>query len=259
MGQLASAQDVTTGRLDRPTERLEGLTGTRHQIDVLWDFTDSDGSEWRILFEARSYGTRLKQSAVFAFDGVVQDIGALSARNCVGVMVTTTGYQRGAKTVGDSRGVLLLELRAPNDGDFKNRLERVTVTAKVRQPFLDNVQVQLYGGTGHGSLLGFVGLEQPDGTLLPIDRILLAGELAPFDVPPAGRHQVVRRYGRGHYLISDGLRVGELEAIAAEVGETESDTSFQVGGRERIAWLLKDAVGGSRVWFAQDGHHWTTE
>ncbi len=52
-----------------------------------------DGDRWRLLFEARSYRTALKQAAVFAFDGVVRDIAALTDRRCVGIMVTFTGCQ----------------------------------------------------------------------------------------------------------------------------------------------------------------------
>ena len=74
MTELAAAASVETERLERPTERLAGASGATHQIDVLWDFRSTDGSALRLLFEARSYRTRLKQQAVFAFNGVVEDI-----------------------------------------------------------------------------------------------------------------------------------------------------------------------------------------
>jgi len=45
--------------------------------------------------------------------------------DCEGVMVTTTGYQKGAKAVADTYGIVITELRAPTDDDLQGRAVEV--------------------------------------------------------------------------------------------------------------------------------------
>lgn len=258
MYQLSHATSVRTDVIDRPSDRFRGVSGTTHQIDVRWDLTDATGERWRLLFEARSYKKNLEQSAVFAFDGVVSDIAAVSDRRCLGVMVTTTGYQRGAKLVGESKKILLLELRSPLDKDFEGRLVQIDVRASVRIPVIRDVQVELVNGPVEGPMQGLIEVEHPDGSRIGIDRILLVGEVADLDEPPRSLHSVHRTFGPNHWVVCDGVRIGELKAIVAEVGETESAVDFHVGGRERISWIIKNALDGLRVWFADDGRNWST-
>ncbi len=259
MAQLAETTSVSTERLERPPQRLPGVSGTTHQIDVLWEFVAPDGDRWRLLFEARSYRTALKQAAVFAFNGVVRDIAALTDRRCVGIMVTFTGYQVGARTVGESNGVLLLELRAPTEADTTGRVMQINVSVVARSPILRNVFVELVDGPAEERTFGWMEIEYPDGSRRGLGDVLVDGESAPLGQPPALFHPVKRSFTGVERLLRDGEAVGSLRLVTAEVGDSDAPFDFSVGGLDRIAWMLRNAVTGARVWFAHDGRHWSTD
>lgn len=259
MVQLAGTTSVSTDRLERPSERLRGVSGARHQIDVLWEFVGPDGDRWRLLFEARSYRSALKQAAVFAFDGVVRDIAGLTGRRCVGVMVTFTGYQSGARTVGESNGVLLLELRAPSEADTAGRVMQINIGVVVRSPVLRNVFVELLDGSAGERMFGWMEVAYPDGSRRGLGELLVEGESAPLGQPPALLHPVKRSFTGAERLLRDGEAVGFLRLVTADVGDSDAPFEFSVGGLDRIAWMLRNAVTGARVWFAHDGRHWSTD
>lgn len=55
-------------------------------------------------------------------------------------------------------------------------------------------------------------------------------------------------------------QVALLGAVTADVGNSQGpSTRVTVGGLENVVWMLRNALTGARVWFAQDGRVWTTE
>ena len=59
-------------------------------------------------------------------------------------MVTTMGYQRGAKRVAETYGLLVLELRPPTPRDLDNRLEAIVVTINPVIPVVTEVGIALH-------------------------------------------------------------------------------------------------------------------
>ncbi len=174
-------------------------------------------------------------------------------------MVTTTGFQKGARIVGESKDVLLLELRAPTEADTTGRIMQINVTAIARRPVARNVHVELLGDPPEGSMAGWMEVEYPDGTRRGLVELLVDGETAPLGQPPAAFHPVQRIFDGAELLLRDGERVGNLRKVTAEVGDSDAPFDFSVGGLDTIAWVLKNAVTGARVWFAHDGRHWSTD
>jgi hypothetical protein len=78
------------------------------------------------------------------------------------------------------------------------------------------------------------------------------------DVTPL--HQVTRSFDPPVILMADGEPVARVCSISATVGEEQGDPfDFTVGGRERLAWMVKDTLGGARAWFAKDGKIYPSE
>lgn len=137
--ELVPAAGGTTDMLERDV-RVSGRS-TTNQIDVVWDLTDSDGNRSRIVFEARSYARRVDQLRLHAFRSVVDDIQDLD-RPVTGVMVTTAGYQSGARGVASTYGLVVLELREPNEKDLAGRAHEVHVTTVAQMPVIRDVRFE---------------------------------------------------------------------------------------------------------------------
>lgn len=115
MTQLAQARGVTTTRLEHDVT-LPGFA-TRNQIDVLWEFVDEEGRPLRVVIEARHLGRRIEQGRLHAFRSVIDDV-SVDGVETRGLMVTTVGFQAGAKQIAEAYGIGLLELRKPREADW---------------------------------------------------------------------------------------------------------------------------------------------
>jgi hypothetical protein len=84
--------------------RLKGRS-TRYQIDVYWEFSKA-GIRYKTIVQARDWTQRIKQEDVLAFAKILDDIPGQPR----GVMVTRTGFQRGARAVAKKHGIKLYRL-----------------------------------------------------------------------------------------------------------------------------------------------------
>jgi len=110
--------------------KLKGKSGQEHQVDVYWEYK-MDGIEHRIAIECKNYSRGVSIGKVRDFYGVISDMG-----NVKGIMVTTVGYQKGAKQFADFYGISLKELRAPKEGE--------TIIGELDLKWDCNVTHQLY-------------------------------------------------------------------------------------------------------------------
>lgn len=84
-----------------------GNSGTRHQIDVYWEY-EKDGQLHKVAIECKNYSKNVPIGKVRDFYGVIDDIDDLQ-----GIMITRKGFQDGAKKYAASKNIHLKELRAP--------------------------------------------------------------------------------------------------------------------------------------------------
>ncbi len=260
--QLAPRAPVTTEQIQRDV--VVAGKATENQIDVLWDFTDAAGERSRVVFEARSYRRRIDKGRLHAFRSVVDDIQD-SDRPVTGVMVTTTGYQRGARSVASTYGLIVLELRSPTDADLQGRVSSIHVSIVMRTPTVENVQfvaTEVFdeeAATGVMAMLGDVSISASDGEPQTLDRLLLDGELGDVGGAPIARHDVRRYFDPPAILSLEGRRAAAVRSVRARVGESIGPpVTFTVDGLKSVAWMIRDAVTGARAWIAEDGRTWTT-
>lgn len=263
VGQLGLRAEVRSERIKRDV-RVPGRS-TTNQIDVLWDFVDAQGRPQRVAFEARSYRNRVDQGKLHAFRSVVDDIQD-EARPVTGVMVTTVGYQRGAKSVASTYGVVVLELRAPTDADLKNRLGKIIVTVGTQVPIIDNVEfeaIEVYEEhfpSGPDDPRVFtVRTTEADANAELLKDVLCRGEVGNLG-DPRSIHHVRREFNPPATLLVRGRKAALIHAVTAQVGDVEAPpVTVTIGGLETIAWLLRDSLSGARAWIAADGQVWTTD
>lgn len=103
---LSSQKRVKTIKLQHNVKLL-GNSGTRHQIDVYWEY-EKDGQLHKVAIECKNYTNKVSIGKVRDFYGVLADIEGLQ-----GIMITKAGYQSGAKKYAASKNIHLKELRAP--------------------------------------------------------------------------------------------------------------------------------------------------
>ena len=103
---LSSQKRVKTIKLQHNVKLL-GNSGTRHQIDVYWEY-EKDGQLHKVAIECKNYSKNVPIGKVRDFYGVIDDIDDLQ-----GIMITRKGFQDGAKKYALSKNIHLKELRAP--------------------------------------------------------------------------------------------------------------------------------------------------
>lgn len=258
---ISERAPVLTTRLEDDVQ-LQGLS-TQHQVDVVWEFTVADTTH-RVLFECRHYNTSLKQKDVFAFNGVVLDL-ATPGLTTHGVMVTKTGYQSGAQAVAETYGVIITELREPSEEDLAGRLVEISLEIVARVPKVEAIQVQPANPSDAnrpavGAWSDAVEIEDATGRRSRLVDLLLDGELNPIDAAPTPMHRVARVFEPPAVLLVAGEPVLAVAAVAASVGEIEGDPfDVRVGGREKLAWMLKNTLNSVRAWFTENGDFHVTD
>lgn len=99
--------EVLKPTLVRHNVKLKGKSGCEHQIDVYWEY-EKDGAMNRVAIECKNYDSNVSIGKVRDFLSVLQDL-----ENVRGIMVTSKGYQKGAKKFAEYYGISLKKLRRP--------------------------------------------------------------------------------------------------------------------------------------------------
>lgn len=84
--------------------KVQGLL-TRHDIDLLWEF-EIGGILYKTLVQAKNWNSRVKQEHVLAFKAILDDIPGQPR----GVIVSRSGFQRGARRLALASGIQLFQL-----------------------------------------------------------------------------------------------------------------------------------------------------
>jgi hypothetical protein len=98
--EIHDQQSVHTIRVKHDIT-LQGID-TTHQIDVYWEFS-LGGIVYRTIVQARDWKSEIKKEHVLAFKGVLEDIPGQPR----GIIITRTGFQRGAKAIAKAHGIKL--------------------------------------------------------------------------------------------------------------------------------------------------------
>jgi len=105
-----------------PRNRLQGVSGYRHQIDV-----SVIGPQDLILVECKCWTKKVRVEQVLAFAGRVCDIGlAFSGRTIHAAIATTVGFQTGAEMVAKHFNIDLRRVTSPSEfaAAYKNHVMR---------------------------------------------------------------------------------------------------------------------------------------
>lgn len=160
-----------------------------------------------------------------------------------GVMVTTTGYQSGARNVADTYGIVILELRQPTDVDLADRVLEVNIMVKFRIPRVVDLEVEVVSALSEinkvGTLSSEILIENNSGQLCGAVDLFCEGEINDIKGPLTPFHRVTRTFKPPLKLLVEGRPLGLIAAIHATVGEVSGNPEvIRVGGIESLAWML---------------------
>ncbi|MFE4977744.1 hypothetical protein ACFRAR_37280 [Kitasatospora sp. NPDC056651] len=253
--RIAERSLVTTTRLEHNVV-LPGRASP-HQIDVLWEFTTESGHAHRVVFECRRKSRSLEQNDALAFKGVVEEV-SFDAVPTTGVMVHVKGFQLGARKIADTYGLIILEMRSPTDKDVKGRLMEIRISVTPRVPVVKDLHMdvsELLSDVLKGPVLNYtLEVQDPHNGWIRVMDLLQSGEINPTTEVSTPLHRVTRSFDPPAVLALDGQPAAKVRSISATVGEELSDPfDVSIGGRENLAWTVKDVLGGESAWFTHDG------
>lgn len=130
-GEILALQGVENIDV-RHNVKIKGKSGVEHQIDVFWEYKYA-GVVHRVLIECKHYSHAVSLLHVRNLHGLTTDIP-----NSTGIIVTTVGFQSGAKEYADFYEMGLKLIRKPRGEDWDGCIQIVNIQMKVlRNHYLD--------------------------------------------------------------------------------------------------------------------------
>jgi hypothetical protein len=116
--------------------KLKGKTAT-HQIDVYWEYKQF-GELIKVAVECKRYSKNVSIGVVRDFNSVLQDL------NCSkGIIVTTTGFQKGAIEFASNNNISLKITRKPVAKELKNTPKTLRIELNFIPRKVTNVAINL--------------------------------------------------------------------------------------------------------------------
>lgn len=106
--------------------KLKGKSGQEHQIDVYWEY-EIAGNKHRVAIECKNYSSLVPVGKVREFQGVLADLN-----NVNGIMVSSKGFQSGAKKYAEEYDISLKELRLPGSDDIAGEITTIFHINRIR-------------------------------------------------------------------------------------------------------------------------------
>lgn len=128
------AQSGLCTKVERDVE-IAGKS-TSHQIDVTFEFVVGPLT-YRTIVQCKDWGAPVKKEQVLTFHSVLNDIAGQPR----GIIVSRSGFQKGAREYAKCHGISLYELREPRDEDWDGLIRTVVISLTVQSPRFDNVRL----------------------------------------------------------------------------------------------------------------------
>lgn len=230
---------------------LKGKT-TSHQIDVYWEF-ELGGIKYSAIIQAKDWATKVKQSDMLAFKGVLDDLPS----GTKGIYVSRSGYQSGAIEVAEANGISIYELRPPKDEDWDGYIKKITLTFESRTPVFRNIEIILdkkwsdendiippKPGT-RLSCADYDSLYDLNGNAV-VCLSELFNELA--DKYPESVEQIVHVFEQELFILNDGQYI-KVRGISGKFGHHVSRIESVIDAENFVGCVLKDVISGKTEMF----------
>lgn len=216
---------------------------TVHQIDV--HVTRGDQTT-RVIIECRDKTdpNKVGLDEARSFATVIHQLKAN------GIIVTTTGFTKGARTLATDEGLQLFTLRPFLEADKEGRLMAIDVTARAVMPVPDDVKVltanDVVFDLDEGSVVFSMDTVIVDGSKATTFRDLLGGLMdTPLKDPvPEGPQTATRAFDPPVVLDVDGRHL-EIAEMRVDYHVETDDMTFRIDAGGRVAELILQSLDES--------------
>lgn len=132
--EILEQDDIENVQVEHDVKIL-GKSGQSHQIDVYWEFK-SAGVTHRVAVECKEYKNTVSVGKIRDFYGALDDIG-----NINGIFVTTKGYQKGAITFAEHKGIALKTVQEPTQEDIDSFQGIKTISLNINAVCIGNISM----------------------------------------------------------------------------------------------------------------------
>lgn len=241
--------------------KLRGKSGLNHQIDVYWEY-EKNGEVHRVAIECKNYSYGVSIGKVRDFYGVISDLD-----NVKGIMVTTVGYQKGAKQYADHYGISLMELRAPRDGetiigelnmqfeiDGTHRLFLINEEWAAKRGFdinrhRENTAMWSHQNREKWRNATHLPLDTVDDNIRDADgRVLLSTEELQKQKPDKHPDENTNIYCfEDAYVKNEYWGLMKIDEIKFEREYTKDEQTYSIDAGRFVRAILADALGGEKM------------
>jgi hypothetical protein len=242
---------------------LQGKT-TTHQIDVYWKFKVG-GILYETIIQAKDWKSKVKQEQLLAFKSILEDLPGQPK----GIFVTRTGYQKGAQAFASAHGILLYELREPNDRDWEGKIKDIIINGTSYVPSAKDIKLNY---DIDWAKLEKVKLNIPSDKRVDIDIADQANNLHLINdrsEKVCTVHDIVKKLYPGSsfielsptlvthifdtatFILTNNQEFPRIKLISIEatISVTANKSEIKIEGDNIIGFILKDALNGTEKMF----------
>lgn len=235
---------------------------TKHQIDVTFEFAAGPVS-YRTIIQCKDWGSAVKQEQVLAFQSVLDDIPGQPR----GIMVSRSGFQEGARRVGEHRGIKLYELREQRDEDWEGLIRSFEIEMILAIPEFRSVSwdFDLEWFRERAIALGI-----PEGTNFRVETTLGQHDLVFESGQPCDPAALTRKaipnaacdwrpfevtFEEAILVSTPDLPLSQLRAVGAhgEVRLLERRDMLRIDLDHLVAFSFRDVLDGQHRFLRHDG------
>lgn len=261
---LLAQQSVKNLRVEHDI-KLQGLTN-EHQIDVYWEF-EAGGITYRTVVECKDKTKPVDKQTLHALWTTLQDLPGQPR----GVVVSRSGFQEGAERFAKAHGIVLYELRAPRDDDWKGFITAVSIRGELLVPKLHGIEFKadndwltremarcgIPSMDAIPSLQGMLGemlIEREDGSHLTTVGDVVEAHLCPKEIgPPEWREHLFDEPAYIATTLPSMPRLllrGVRASVELVVGFTKN---IEIKLESLVGLILKEVTGGTFEMFDAEG------
>lgn len=226
---------------------LNGKT-TDHQIDVFWNFS-LNGITYQTIIQAKDWGSKVKQEHLLAFKGVLDDLPS----GTLGIFVSKSGFQSGAKEYAKAHGIRLYELRKPTDEDWEGRLKRIDIDFHWQLPYCKNLRVvadKKWCDEHSINALDnrYKAIAQSSTVMVNSEGVQIGSIndwiVECFKTATAEEKTYSKLFDDAYIVVGDGTKI-KISSISADIGFYEEEETMVVDAENIVATILKDLSSGT--------------
>lgn len=237
--------------------KLLGKSGCDHQIDVYWEY-EIAGNKHRVAIECKNYSSLVPVGKVRDFQGVLADL-----KNVNGIMVSSKGFQSGAKKYAEEYGISLKELRAPTRDDIVGEITTIIHIDRTRCLYLIDEEYAKQKNLNLQRLRDYLAFTDPNkaeywraGTHLPLEiknriiydftgkKITSLDELEKqLPEKPESNSSQVFKFADAWIETRYWGQV-KIREVKYEFASENQETTIQLAADMFVEAILKDAISG---------------